>query len=190
MAKNTHAQEASTGTSDSYTEDEIADAEAPLQVLITRPDLSTVDRPAPVMTEPGCKHPQCVLDHPHAGPAILDPAYASSAQAKEVSPSVGNNSGRSSTKEQTKSDKLSQSPQQPVPTTENPSNRTAKEISDVDSTDGSTPETEPPQSGSSSPRRTPPTSARKSSKATSLPAKPARSRATMMGAEDDFSEFE
>src|SRR5688572_4350048 len=23
------------------------------------------------MTEPGCTHPDCVLDHPHAGPAIL-----------------------------------------------------------------------------------------------------------------------
>jgi hypothetical protein len=26
---------------------------------------------APVSTEPGCSHPDCVLDHPHAGPAIL-----------------------------------------------------------------------------------------------------------------------
>lgn len=27
---------------------------------------------APVATEPGCTHPQCVLEHPHAGPAVLD----------------------------------------------------------------------------------------------------------------------
>lgn len=27
--------------------------------------------PAPVETEPGCQHPECVLDHPHAGPAVL-----------------------------------------------------------------------------------------------------------------------
>jgi len=25
----------------------------------------------PVSTEPGCLHPSCVLDHPHAGPAVL-----------------------------------------------------------------------------------------------------------------------
>ncbi|MFG2070984.1 hypothetical protein ACGFKZ_29405 [Micromonospora tulbaghiae] len=29
----------------------------------------------PVGTEPGCAHPECVLAHPHAGPAILPPAY-------------------------------------------------------------------------------------------------------------------
>lgn len=27
----------------------------------------------PVSTEPGCLHPACVLDHPHAGPAVLAP---------------------------------------------------------------------------------------------------------------------
>lgn len=26
---------------------------------------------APAMTEPGCTHPECKLEHPHAGPAIL-----------------------------------------------------------------------------------------------------------------------
>ncbi|MFI6162242.1 hypothetical protein ACIA59_20150 [Micromonospora haikouensis] len=26
---------------------------------------------APVATEPGCTHPDCVLEHPHAGPAVL-----------------------------------------------------------------------------------------------------------------------
>jgi hypothetical protein len=26
---------------------------------------------APVPTDPGCLHPRCILDHPHAGPAIL-----------------------------------------------------------------------------------------------------------------------
>lgn len=26
---------------------------------------------APVSTEPGCQHDECVLDHPHAGPAVL-----------------------------------------------------------------------------------------------------------------------
>ncbi|MEV0805732.1 hypothetical protein [Micromonospora sp. NPDC050200] len=25
----------------------------------------------PVSTEPGCTHPNCVLEHPHAGPAVL-----------------------------------------------------------------------------------------------------------------------
>ena len=28
-------------------------------------------QPAPVSTEPGCQHPNCILDHPHAGPAEL-----------------------------------------------------------------------------------------------------------------------
>lgn len=28
---------------------------------------------APAMTEPGCQHPQCTLQHPHAGPAVLVP---------------------------------------------------------------------------------------------------------------------
>jgi len=27
--------------------------------------------PSPVATEPGCQHPECVLEHPHAGPAEL-----------------------------------------------------------------------------------------------------------------------
>lgn len=26
---------------------------------------------APVATEPGCSHPECVLPHPHSGPAVL-----------------------------------------------------------------------------------------------------------------------
>jgi hypothetical protein len=25
----------------------------------------------PVPTDPGCTHPDCVLEHPHAGPSIL-----------------------------------------------------------------------------------------------------------------------
>lgn len=42
-----------------------------------RADEEAVDEPAPpvaagpVATEPGCTHTQCVLIHPHAGPAIL-----------------------------------------------------------------------------------------------------------------------
>jgi hypothetical protein len=28
-------------------------------------------RQAPAATEPGCTHPLCKLEHPHAGPAIL-----------------------------------------------------------------------------------------------------------------------
>jgi len=31
----------------------------------------TCPRQAPVGTEPGCGHPGCILDHPHAGPAVL-----------------------------------------------------------------------------------------------------------------------
>lgn len=27
--------------------------------------------PAPVMTEPGCQNPRCILAHPHAGPSLL-----------------------------------------------------------------------------------------------------------------------
>lgn len=27
--------------------------------------------PVPVSTEPGCQHPRCILDHPHAGPACV-----------------------------------------------------------------------------------------------------------------------
>lgn len=30
---------------------------------------------APVATEPGCTHPDCILEHPHAGPAILGGRY-------------------------------------------------------------------------------------------------------------------
>lgn len=50
MAKNTHAQEIATGTSDSYTEDEVLDPTPPLQV--TRPELGTVDRPVTPKEEP------------------------------------------------------------------------------------------------------------------------------------------
>ena len=30
---------------------------------------------AAVMTEPGCTHPLCKLEHPHAGPAVLREPY-------------------------------------------------------------------------------------------------------------------
>ncbi len=40
--------------------------------------------PAPVMTEPGCTHPKCILDHPHVGPAILAPAPESPAGGGEA----------------------------------------------------------------------------------------------------------
>lgn len=43
MAKNTKAQEVATGTSDSYTDDEIQDPDPP--VRITRAELGTVDQP-------------------------------------------------------------------------------------------------------------------------------------------------
>ena len=107
--------------------------------------------------------------------------------AKEVTSSAtadGGDSIPSSGSELTGDDKQSPSLQQPAPTTENPSNQTGKEISDADSTDGNGHETEQPQSG----RKTPATAAKKAA-----PAKKAttsKARATMMGAEDDFSEFE
>ncbi len=156
MAKATHAQEVSTGTSDSYTDHELADVEAPYQVLVTRPDLSTVDKPRESKAE----------------------EVTSSAKAD------GGDSTQSSKNASTESTKLSQFPQQPAPTMENLSSQTEEEISDADSTDGNGQETEQPRSGSA--RKTPPTAARKSTTKTA----PSRSRATMMGAEDDFAEFE
>lgn len=38
----------------------------------------------PAMTEPGCSHPDCVLDHPHAGPALL--TEADQGVSRETSP--------------------------------------------------------------------------------------------------------
>jgi hypothetical protein len=32
---------------------------------------SDSQRVAPVNTEPGCQHPECTLEHPHAGPAVV-----------------------------------------------------------------------------------------------------------------------
>ena len=36
----------------------------------------------PVSTEPGCLHPGCVLEHPHAGPAMLKEAVPDAGVAK------------------------------------------------------------------------------------------------------------
>ena len=151
MAKNTHAQEAATGTSDSYTDEESADPTPPLQVTITRPELGTVDKPA---------------------------------EPKEEAPSPttegGGVSTRSSQSESNVSDKPNQSPQQPAPTMENPSSPIPRADSDANSTDGDGPKTEQPPSDSKG-RKTP-------AKKATTKAQP-RSRATMMGAEDDFDEF-
>lgn len=38
---------------------------------------------APVITEPGCTHPECTLDHPHAGPAVLKTATPSTSGPKK-----------------------------------------------------------------------------------------------------------
>jgi hypothetical protein len=48
MAKNTHAQEAATGTSDSYTEEELMDPNTPdpNRMLANRPTLGEVDKPS------------------------------------------------------------------------------------------------------------------------------------------------
>lgn len=40
------------------------------QEVVLPPSLTGVPD-APVATEPGCQHPNCTLDHPHAGPAVL-----------------------------------------------------------------------------------------------------------------------
>jgi hypothetical protein len=39
---------------------------------VPRPQ-EVVDPPqlAPVATEPGCQHPDCIRDHPHSGPAVI-----------------------------------------------------------------------------------------------------------------------
>lgn len=44
--------------------------------IIARVDYARLDEreeppAAPVATDPGCSHPECTLDHPHAGPAVL-----------------------------------------------------------------------------------------------------------------------
>lgn len=53
--------------------------DVPAQVVALA--FSAIDHPqsgarpeGPVGTEPGCTHPECILDHPHDGPAQLAPA--------------------------------------------------------------------------------------------------------------------
>lgn len=38
----------------------------------------------PVATEPGCAHPDCVLEHPHDGPAVLDSEAADRVRAAQA----------------------------------------------------------------------------------------------------------
>lgn len=61
---------------------------------------------------------------------------------KEGKPSVGNNSSASESTPQKSEPSERQNPPSPVQTTESLSNQTEQEISDANSTDGSTPETE------------------------------------------------
>lgn len=171
MAKNTHAQEAATGTSDSYTEDELLDPEPPQHIIITRPILGEVDR------------------------AVITEAYDSKAHKDAKEGELlsrvtvdGGDSTLSSPSEQPESDKPNPSLQQPAPTTENPSSPTPEETSGVDSTDGDGQRTAQPPSGKG--RQTPPTAARKAAPAKkAAPVKQTGARATMMGAEDGFDDF-
>lgn len=153
MAKATRAQEVSTGTSDSYTDDELVDPTPP--VVITRPILGEVDRV---------------------------PYRSKEAQSsQEVD---GGDSTQSSQSEHKSDDKPNQSRPQHAPTTENPSKVTAKETSDVDSTDGNGHETEPQPSGSTS-------AGRKTPAKKAAPKKQTGARSTMMrGAEDEDDEFD
>ena len=60
MAKATHAQEVSTGTSESFTEHELNDPEPHLALLRNRPGLR--DEPAPVLDAPLVVAPEEVQD--------------------------------------------------------------------------------------------------------------------------------
>jgi hypothetical protein len=162
MAKNTHAQEISTGTPDSYTEEELQD---PQPVIVTRPMLGEVDRAAITAPyEPVPSDQDDTKKEAEKSPAMED----------------GGDSIPSSQSESSAGSKPNQSPPQPAPMTENLSSPTPTETSDVDSTDGDGQRTEPPRSAKG--RQTP---AKKAA-----PKKQTGARATVMrGAEDDDDEF-
>lgn len=159
MAKNTHAQEVSTGTSASYTEEELLD---PQPVVITRPILGEVDRkritkeeeevPSPVKEDGG-----------------------------DFTPSSQSGSPESS--------KPNQSLPLPVPMTENPSSPTQEDNSGVDSTDGDGHKTEPQPSGNRGRQTPPTVARKAAPAKKATPAKQTGARATMMGAEDGFDDF-
>lgn len=108
MAKNTHAQEAATGTPDSYTAHESSDADAP--IVIRRAMLGEVDRPS-------------------------------------QGPRDGGGFSPSTEKPQTSTESSKDSPPQPAPTTENPSDQQEKEEDSIAPlTDGDTQRMEQPPS--------------------------------------------
>jgi hypothetical protein len=179
MAKNTHAQEVATGTSDSYDEHELSDPELPQHVVITRPILGEVDRAR--ITEA----------YVAKGNAIGEPAEgvrdellleeADEIDEEEEWPVTdGGDSTPSSQSADNADSKRSQSLRQPARTTENLSSLTSTATSDADSTDGDGRKTEPQPSANRG-RQTP---------AKKAAPKKTGARATMMGAEDDFSEFD
>lgn len=165
MAKSTHAQEVSTGTPDSYTDEEMRD---PQPVIITRPMLGEVDR--------------VVI----AAPYEPVPRDQDDEEIEEEEPSVtedGGDSTQSSQSESSDDDKPNQSRQQPAPTTDSHSTPTPTDSSGADSTDGDGPKTEPRPSANKG-RQTP---AKKAA-----PKKQTGARATIMrGAEDhEFDDFD
>lgn len=188
MAKNTHAQEVATGTSDSYTDNELADPNPPQPIVITRPILGEVDRATIVeaYTAKGKAIGEPAEDVRDAELLELEEIEAEENEEDESSLTTadGGDSTRSSQSDSSDETKPSQSPRQPVPTTENLSSQTPEETSAVNSTDGDGLKTGPQQSASSTAGRKTP------AKKAAAPAKSTKARATMMGAEDDFSEFE
>lgn len=131
MAKNTHAQEVSTGTAASFTEHE------QMEPVVTRPILGEVDR-ARIVEQ---------YEHETEGD-----------EEEEWQPEDGGDSTRSSKNPAIESDKTNPSLPQPALTTENPSSPPLMTDSDVDSTGSSTPETQTRQSAkpAATGRKTPP----------------------------------
>lgn len=164
MAKNTHSQEILTGTSASITEHEAADPALPSELaLITRPILGEVDRDRLAQSY----------------------APADDKDGEEWPEEDGGDSIQSSPSNPKSSSSSTPSPQQHAPTMESRSSQTPGDNSGVDSTGGSTPETQPQPSAKTAPkgRATPPVKA--------APKKQTGARSTIMtGAEDDFDGFD
>lgn len=189
MAKNTHAQEVATGTSDSYTA-----AEAQGQpMVITRPILGEVDRATIVeaytakgkaIGEPAEK----VRDGELLDQEVIEPDEDDDTE-EESSPVTadGGDSIQSSQSESSESSRPNQSHPQPAPTTDSHLSQTPADNSDARSTVGDTPVTEPQPSGKG--RQTPPTVAKKTAAKKAAPAKQTGARATSLSSDDGFGDF-
>lgn len=94
---------------------------------------------APVLTEPGCQHPACVLEHPHAGPAVL-PVH-DQADDEGGAPSPGSSSSTSPERQPTTGEPSKMARQRPARTTGSPSRRGRAGSGIAGGTGGSGPET-------------------------------------------------